>query len=254
MEIFKNKFVFILLISQFVFSQQLDFDFYSGEKKESNNISFKFIQQGIVNINSFSNISASIEAFKLSYKSINNFNSYLTLFSTRTFFSGKKDDKLNTLSTVLNPFGGTLNINIHSLIPIKVKEDFNSSLGVKIGKKLVEARAIYLPLNNRAFFENYFNLGSLIQKKIIDDPLNNTSLFFWSYINFFLTKSSKKNREIFFDNKLKPLSNGYGFEIGLQYNRSMKILLIGNKILNTEKKSKLNKMIFQLSISYRFLK
>jgi len=249
-----KKFIVLLFINQFVFSQQLDFDFYTGEKKETKSFSFKYIQQGILNLDSNANISATIEAFKLSYKTKNNFNSYLTLFSTRTFFSGKKDDKLNTLSSILNPIGGTLNINLQSLIPIKVKEDFNSSLGVKIGKKFIEAQAIYFPLNNKAFFENYINLGSLIQKKIIDDPLNNTSLFFWSYTNLFLTKSSEKNREIFFENKLKSLSKGYGFEIGLQYNRSMKIIVIGNKILNTMKKSKLNKMIFQLSISYRFLK
>ena len=249
-----KKFIVLLFINQFVFSQQLDFDFYTGEKKETKSFSFKYIQQGILNLDSNANISVTIEAFKLSYKTKNNFNSYLTLFSTRTFFSGKKDDKLNTLSSILNPIGGTLNINLQSLIPIKVKEDFNSSLGVKIGKKFIEAQAIYFPLNNKAFFENYINLGSLIQKKIIDDPLNNTSLFFWSYTNLFLTKSLKKNREIFFDNELKSLSKGYGFEIGLQYNRSMKIIVIGNKILNTMKKSKLNKMIFQLSISYRFLK
>ena len=249
-----KKFIVLLFINQFVFSQQLDFDFYTGEKKETKSFSFKYIQQGILNLDSNANISATIEAFKLSYKTKNNFNSYLTLFSTRTFFSGKKDDKLNTLSSILNPIGGTLNINLQSLIPIKVKEDFNSSLGLKIGKKFIEAQAIYFPLNNKAFFENYINLGSLIQKKIIDDPLNNTSLFFWSYTNLFLTKSLKKNREIFFENELKSLSKGYGFEIGLQYNRSMKIIVIGNKILNTMKKSKLNKMIFQLSISYRFLK
>ena len=64
----------------------------------------------------------------------------------------------------------------------------------------------------------------------------------------------KKNREIFFDNELKSLSKGYGFEIGIQYNRSLKIMLIGNKVLDAMKNSKLNKMIFQLSISYRFLK
>jgi len=249
-----KKFIVLLFINQFVFSQQLDFDFYTGEKKETKSFSFKYIQQGILNLDSNANISATIEAFKLSYKTKNNFNSYLTLFSTRTFFSGKKDDKLNTLSSILNPIGGTLNINLQSLMPIKVKEDFNSSLGVKIGKKFIEAQAIYFPLNNKAFFENYINLGSLIQKKIIDDPLNNTSLFFWSYTNLFLTKSLKKNREIFFENELKSLSKGYGFEIGIQYNRSLKIIVIGNKILNTMKKSKLNKMIFQLSISYRFLK
>jgi len=249
-----KKVTILLFINQFIFSQQLDFDFYIGEKKETKSFSFKYIQQGILNLDSNTNISATIEAFKLSYKPKNNFNSYLTLFSTRTFFSGKKDYKLNTLSSILNPFGGKYNINIHSLIPIKVKEDFNSSLGIKIGKKFIEAQAIYFPLDNKAFFENYINIGSLIQKKIIDDPLNNTSLFFWSYTTLFLTKSLKKNRKIFFDNELKSLSKGYGFEIGIQYNRSMKIILIGNKILDTMKKSKLNKIVFQLSISYRFLK
>ena len=249
-----KKFIIFLFVNQFIFSQQLDFDFYTGEKKETKSFSFKYIQQGILNLDSNANISATIEAFKLSYKTKNNFNSYLTLFSTRTFFSGKKDDKLNTLSSILNPIGGTLNINLQSLIPIKVKEDFNSSLGVKIGKKFIEAQAIYFPLNNKAFFENYINLGSLIQKIIIDDPLNNTSLFFWSYTNLFLTKSLKKNREIFFDNELKSLSKGYGFEIGIQYNRSLKIMVIGNKILDTMKNSKLSKIVFQLSISYKLLK
>ena len=134
-----KKFIVLLFINQFVFSQQLDFDFYTGEKKETKSFSFKYIQQGILNLDSNANISATIEAFKLSYKTKNNFNSYLTLFSTRTFFSGKKDDKLNTLSSILNPIGGTLNINLQSLIPIKVKQDFNSSFGVKIGKKFIEA-------------------------------------------------------------------------------------------------------------------
>ena len=249
-----KKFIVLLFINQFVFSQQLDFDFYTGEKKETKSFSFKYIQQGILNLDSNANISATIEAFKLSYKTKNNFNSYLTLFSTRTFFSGKKNDKLNTLSSILNPLGGRFNINIHTLIPIKVKEDFNSSLGIKIGKKLIEAQAIYFPLDNKAFFENYINIGSLIQKKIIDDPLNNTSLFFWSYANLFLTKSSKKNREIFFDNELKSLSKGYGFEIGIQYNRSLKIMLIGNKALDAMKNRKLSQIIFQLSISYKLLK
>ena len=249
-----KKFIVLLFINQFIFSQQLDFDFYSGEKKETKSFSFKYIQQGILNLDSNVNISATIEAFKLSYKTKNNFNSYLTLFSTRTFFSGKKNDKLNTLSRVLNPLGGRFNITIHNLIPIKVKEDFNSSLGIKIGKKLIEAQAIYFPLNNKAFFENYINIGSLIQKKIIDDPLNNTSLFFWSYANLFLTKSSKKNREIFFDNELKSLTKGYGFEIGVQYNRSLKIMLIGNKALDAMKNRKLSQIIFQLSISYKLLK
>ena len=249
-----KKFIVLLFINQFVFSQQLDFDFYTGEKKETKSFSFKYIQQGILNLDSNTNISATIEAFKLSYKTKNNFNSYLTLFSTRTFFSGKKNDKLNTLSSILNPLGGRFNITIHNLIPIKVKEDFNSSLGIKIGKKLIEAQAIYFPLDNKAFFENYINIGSLIQKKIIDDPLNNTSLFFWSYANLFLTKSSKKNREIFFDNELKSLSKGYGFEIGIQYNRSLKIMLIGNKALDAMKNPKLSQIIFQLSISYKLLK
>ena len=249
-----KKFVILFFINQFIFSQQLDFDFYTGEKKENKSFSFKYVQQGILNLDSNANISATIEAFKLSYKTKNNFNSYLTLFSTRTFFSGKKNDKLNTLSSILNPLGGRFNINIHSLIPIKVKQDFNSSLGIKIGKKLIEAQAIYFPLDNKAFFENYINIGSLIQKKIIDDPLNNTSLFFWSYTNLFLTKSSKKNREIFFDNDLKSLSKGYGLEIGIQYNRSLKIILNGNKVLYDMKNSELSKIIFQLSISYKLLK
>ena len=249
-----KKFIVLLFINQFIFSQQLDFDFYTGEKKETKSFSFKYIQQGILNLDSNANISATIEAFKLSYKTKNNFNSYLTLFSTRTFFSGKKNDKLNTLSSILNPLGGRFNITIHNLIPIKVKEGFNSSLGIKIGKKLIEAQAIYFPLDNKAFFENYINIGSLIQKKIIDDPLNNTSLFFWSYANLFLTKSSKKNREIFFDNELKSLTKGYGFEIGVQYNRSLKIMIIGNKVLDTMKNPKLSKIIFQLSISYKLLK
>ena len=249
-----KKFIVLLFINQFVFSQQLDFDFYTGEKKETKSFSFKYIQQGILNLDSNANISATIEAFKLSYKTKNNFNSYLTLFSTRTFFSGKKNDKLNTLSSVLNPLGGRFNITLHNLIPIKIKEDFNSSLGIKIGKKLIEAQAIYFPLDNKAFFENYINIGSLIQKKIIDDPLNNSSLFFWSYANLFLTKSSKKNREIFFDNELKSLSKGYGFEIGIQYNRSLKIMLIGNKALDAIKNPKLSQLIFQLSISYKLLK
>ena len=249
-----KKFVILFFINQFIFSQQLDFNFYTGEKKENKSFSFKYVQQGILNLDSNANISATIEAFKLSYKTKNNFNSYLTLFSTRTFFSGKKNNKLNTLSNILNPIGGRFNINIHNLIPIKVKEDFNSSLGIKIGKKLIEAQAIYFPLDNKAFIENYINTGLLIQKKIIDDPLNNTSLFFWSYTNLFLTKSSKKNREIFFDNDLKSLSKGYGLEIGVQYNRSLKIILNGNKILYAMKNSELNKIIFQLSISYKLLK
>ena len=60
--------------------------------------------------------------------------------------------------------------------------------------------------------------------------------------------------EIFFDNDLKSLSKGYGLEIGVQYNRSLKIILNGNKILYAMKNSELNKIIFQLSISYKLLK
>jgi len=166
-----KKVIFFLFVNQFIFSQQIDFDFYVGERKETKTFSFKYIQQGILNLDSNVNISATIEAFKLSYKTKNNFNSYLTLFSTRTFFSGKKNNKLNTLSNILNPIGGRFNINIHNLIPIKVKEDFNSSLGIKIGKKLIEAQAIYFPLDNKAFIENYINKNSIelnsIQKEII---------------------------------------------------------------------------------------
>ncbi len=85
-----KKVTILLFINQFIFSQQLDFDFYIGEKKETKSFSFKYIQQGILNLDSNTNISATIEAFKLSYKPKNNFNSYLTLFQHVLFSQAKK--------------------------------------------------------------------------------------------------------------------------------------------------------------------
>ena len=71
-----KKVIFLLLIN--LFSQQIDFDFYVGERKETKTFSFKYIQQGILNLDSNTNISATIEALNY-YKTKNNFNSYLTI-------------------------------------------------------------------------------------------------------------------------------------------------------------------------------
>ena len=55
-----KKVIFFLFVNQFIFSQQLDFDFYIGERKETKTFSFKYIQQGILNLDSNTNISATI--------------------------------------------------------------------------------------------------------------------------------------------------------------------------------------------------
>jgi hypothetical protein len=244
-------FIIIHFTTELIFAQQIDIDFNQGKKNE-NTFSFKVIEQGIIGISSIGHIDSTIEVVKIKYGLKEGFTSSFSLFTTKTLLALNKNDKLNTFSHIINPTGGAYNATIMNSFPLRKSDKSNSHLGLRIGKKIVKGQAIYNSYKNKSFFENFLSLGYVYKRIIAEEAIENNSLYLWSFPNIFITHASEEKRKQFFDNYLKSYTCGYGFELGIQYNQSLKIILIGNQILNGIIESELNKFNLRLSLAYRF--
>ena len=65
-------------------------------------------------------------------------------------------------------------------------------------------------------------------------------------------RSSQENRTLFFNDELPSLAYGYGLELGLEYNSQLKLILIGQQLVNATPESDFGKFVLRLSLTYRF--
>lgn len=253
--IFKNNYnwlVGFLLLCSLSSAQLLELDYSKGKREESS-LRIHFIRQGIIGISSLQHFNLSAEVFKLRYDGKKGTHISFTVYSTQTLWKGNRTDALNTFEFVMNPIGGTANGNFFTSFPLSKKEHSSSKIGVSIGTKWVEGQP--LPnFRNSTFFDNYSRVGWIYQHLLAEDPLQNSSLYFWSYPNVQLHQSTEESRALFFNNELPSLAYGYGIELGLEYNAQLKLILIGQQVVNTTSESDFGKFIFRLSVAYRFKK
>jgi len=202
-------------------------------------------------VSSLQHLDLSAEVLQFHYLARGGTNWGLTLYSTQTLWRGNKQDLRNTFDFLMNPIGGLANGSISGKIPFKLKPDKNSNLQFFLGSKWIEgppAPAFRTP----RFFDHYLHLGWLQQRLLAEDPLTNSSLSFWLFPYFQLHQSSATDRRRFFDELLPPLAQGYGLEIGIDYNRQLKLSLYGQQLINTTPQSALRLFVARLIVAYRF--
>ena len=232
------------------YSQLMDLD-YTKQKREESSFKAYFIRNGIIGLSSLNHLDLTAELSKLKYISKSGINFNLTLYGTETIWRGNRNDQLNTFDFLMNPIGGVLNGSFFFSYILKKEESFNTKLSMGIGKKWIQGSD--LPdFKKSSFFDNYFRLGFFYQKKIIEDPLTNSSLYFWTFPSLITHQLSQESRIQFFDNQLDPFSYGYALELGLEYNTQLKITLIGQQLLNTNPNGEFGLFVARLIIGYRF--
>ena len=250
---FKNfgiLFVGFLLLTNLTSAQLLEID-YSKDKREENSVRVHFIRQGIIGVSSLQHLDLSAEIFKVRYDGKKDAHLSFTVFSTQTIWKGNKTDALNTFSFLMNPIGGTVNGTFFATYPISKTEISKSKVGLSLGTKWIEGQP--LPgFRSSTFFDTFSRLGWIHQRLLAEDALQNTSLYFWSYPNLVIHRSSKENRTLFFNDELPSLAYGYGLELGLEYNSQLKLILIGQQLVNATPESDFGKFVLRLSLTYRF--
>ena len=250
---FKNfgiLFVGFLLLTNLTSAQLLEID-YSKDKREENSVRVHFIRQGIIGVSSLQHLDLSAEIFKVRYDGKKDAHLSFTVFSTRTIWKGNKTDALNTFSFLMNPIGGTVNGTFFATYPISKTEISKSKVGLSLGTKWIEGQP--LPgFRSSTFFDTFSRLGWIHQRLLAEDPLQNTSLYFWSYPSLVAHRSSQENRTLFFNDELPSLAYGYGLELGLEYNSQLKLILIGQQLVNATPESDFGKFVLRLSLTYRF--
>ena len=232
------------------YCQLIDLD-NAKQKREERRFNAYFIRNGIISVSSLKHLDVTAELSKLKYFTKNGINFDFTIYGTETIWKGNRSDQLNTFDCLMNPIGGVLNGSFFFSYILKKEESFNTKLSMGIGKKWIQGSD--LPdFKKSSFFDNYFRLGFLYQKKIIEDPLTNSSLYFWTFPSLITHQLSQESRIQFFDNQLDPFSYGYTIELGLEYNSQLKISLIGQQLLNTDPNGEFGLLVARLIIGYRF--
>lgn len=240
----------ILLCSQFANGQLIELD-YTYEKREESSFRIHLIRYGMIGISSLQHLDFSAEIIKMRYNAKNGFSLGFSVFSTQTLWRGNKVDELNTFDFLMNPIGGTVNGNFFVKIPLKRSKINNSNIGVSLGTKWIEGPPAP-NFQSNSFFDHYTRLGWLYQRLLAEDALTNSSLSFWAFPHIQFHRSSAESRKLYFNNQIDPLAQGYGVELGIEYNTQLKITLHGQQLLNTDPQGEFNRFISRLIVAYRF--
>ena len=234
----------------FANAQLLEVD-YSIAPREENSVRLHLIRQGIIGLNTLQHLNSTLEVAKVRVQTKNKVELDFALFGTRTFWSGNKNDQLNSLSYVTNHIGGDINASLFLALLLHRQPDRLSKIGLHLAKKWIQAQA--LTFKDRPWFQdNFGRLGWVYQKRIAEDPLANTSLYWIAYPYALAHYTVAEKQQQFFGTALEPFSYGYGFETGINYNNKIKLLLLGHQLLNAHPEGALGKFVVSLSIGYQF--
>lgn len=248
----KNKLWILgsILFCQFTNAQLLELDF-TYERREESNFKIHLVRYGIIGVSSLQHLDLSAEVIKMKYDAKNGFYLGFSIFSTQTLWRGNKVDELNTFDFLMNPIGGNANGNFFAKIPLKRSQIQNSNIGISLGTKWIEGP----PTPNyqsSSFLDHYSRLGWVYQRLLAEDALTNSSLSFWTYPHIQFHRSSAKSRNLFFDNQIDPLAQGFGIELGIECNTQLKITLHGQQLTNTDPEAEFKRFVTRLVVAYRF--
>ena len=239
-----------LLCIQQASSQLLELDFTS-EKKEESSFKIHLIRYGIIGVSSLQHLDLTAEVLKMKYDAKNGLYVGFTVFGTRTIWQGNKVDGLNTFDFLMNPIGGTVHGNFFGRLPLNRSKTQNSNIGLSIGSKWIQGPPVP-NFRSNSFLDHYLRLGWVHQRLLAEDALSNSSLSFWTFPHIQFHQSSSESRSIYFDDQIDSLAQGYGIELGIEYNTQLKITLHGQQLLNTDPQGDFNRFVTRLIVAYRF--
>ena len=239
-----------LLCIQQASSQLLELDFTS-EKKEESSFKIHLIRYGIIGVSSLQHLDLTAEVLKMRYDAKNGLYVGFTVFGTRTIWRGNKVDGMNTFDFLMNPIGGTVHGNFFGRLPLNRSKTQNSNIGLSIGSKWIQGPPVP-NFRSNSFLDHYLRLGWVHQRLLAEDALTNSSLSFWTFPHIQFHQSSSESRSIYFDDQIDSLAQGYGIELGIEYNTQLKITLHGQQLLNTDPQGDFNRFVTRLIVAYRF--
>mgnify|MGYP005751211607 FL=1 len=245
----KNLILLMLFITSVnLYSQLLRLDYRSPEKKESQ-FKISLFKQYMLGVNTLGHLDLSGEVMSINYSGSSGFMGGLSVMGTTTLFYSNDDDKKNNLTHLLNPIGG-INGSLYFLFALQKKEKSSLKLSSRLGIKWIQGSAL-------KGFENYFlsrygALGSVYQRILFEDALENQRIDFWIYPHLMASQVGEENLKIFFDNQLETISYGYGLQTGVEFNLKVRLIFLLNQFINPINSDALGNPVLRLILSYRF--
>ena len=242
-------YLIIFLISTSLSGQLLELDYGSPLRKESL-FRISLFKQFMGGINTLGHIDISTEALNLKYSTSGSFVGGLSVVGTTSIFRGNQDDKKNNLSPLLNPMGGTVNGSLYASLSIKKKEKSSLSLSTRMGLKWIEGT----PLRGfeSRFLSGYGIFGGVYQRLLFEDAPENQRIDFWTYPHFMFSNIGAADLNLFFNNELESNSYGYGLQMGVEFNRKLRLVFLLNQFINTPDSTSLGKAVLRFTLAYRF--
>ena len=245
----KLFYLIIFLISTSLSGQLLELDYGSPIRKESL-FRISLFKQFMGGINTLGHIDISTEALNLKYSTSGSFVGGLSVVGTTSIFRGNQDDKKNNLSPLLNPMGGTVNGSLYAILSLKKKEKSSLGLSSRLGIKWIQGSALKGFKNY--FLSRYGVFGVVYQRILFEDAPENQRIDFWIYPHLMASQVGEENLKIFFDNQLETISYGYGLQMGIEFNRKVRLIFLLNQFINTINSDVLGNPVLRLILSYRF--
>ncbi len=252
----REIFCFLLLFSiSFSYSQLFDLD-YSLKRKSERLLKVDLLKQFMLSYDTNGSIGITAEGLNIKYISKKGTNLSFSLVGTQIFYFGSKNDKLNSFSQIMNPLGGRIGSIISFNQPIKYEDKSSYSFISTIGERMIVSVPIgnSVGFGNRYFLNTHGSLGLVYQKLFNENILENKSLALWFSPQIIFSHSKENDVQRFFLNNLKPSSYGYLSELGLEFNKVLKISFLLNQFINTENSSKLKHPTLRLTVNYKLKK
>ena len=151
---------------------------------------------------------------RFKYSGKRGFHSIFSVSTTRIFVLANKNDKVNTLSQLLLPNSGVANGSLFTTLPLETSKKTKILLTSQLGMRWIRAEPI-VQKNKNNFLNKMGSLGLRFQRIVLEDPLRNQRIFFWTIPHAHFNHSSVAERERFFEQDLDPFAWGYGLEVGI---------------------------------------
>ena len=248
-------FSLVVLNINISYCQLFDLD-YSFKRKSEKLLKVDFLKQFMITYDTNGSIGITGEGLNIKYVSKKGTNLSFSFVGTQILYFGSKSDKLNSFSQIMNPLGGKIGSILSFNQPIKYEDKSSYSLVSTIGERMIFSVPIEnsVGFGNRYFLNTHGNIGLVYQKLFNENILENKSLMLWFSPQIIFSLSKKNDMSRFFANDLKPKSYGYSAELGLEYNKTLKVSVLLNQFLNTEKSSNLKSPSLRLSVYYKLRK
>ena len=246
--------VLVVFFGNKAFAQFMEVGTYEAPKEESI-FSIQTLKRFNVSANSFGMADANLEVLRFKYSRKRGIHSILSVSTTRIFLFANKNDKVNTLSQLLLPNSGLINGSFFTTLPLETSKNTKILLTSQLGMRWIRAEPL-VQKNKNNFLNKMGSLGVRFQRILFENPLRNQRIFFWAIPHTHFNHSSVTERELFFEQDLKPFAWGYGLEVGIDVRPSTKgslqFFVLANKLQNPNNTADLGKWCVRATLLYVF--